>query len=127
MPNEGMRDSLTNWWTRFLSMFKSTPPMRTRLSGVTASGVMPRGSVISCPNDHWLYRLSRDIHPYKGEIMKSTDAERFDELMPEPKPGDPVQIRCAYCGEKWRRRVGIGSFQTHFTTGWWPTFPDVTP
>lgn len=77
-----------------------------------------KGSIISCENDHWLYRLKQDAARHRP--MRAADIECIDDLMPQPMAGVKVQVSCAYCGQPWRRVLPSGHAQVHFTTGWWP-------
>lgn len=107
------------------------PLLGDRAGVIDPSPLMPRGSIISCPNDHWLYRLTRDV--VRGEClpMKASDVENIEDTLPPPTvavAGKPADTKCPYCGESWRRVDPTKPFrsQTHFTTGWWPAYPDAS-
>lgn len=119
------------------------PPIRGPWNGdrtgvVSSAPMMPAGSVISCPNDHWLYRLTCDLE--SGMVMKSAQIVNIEDMAPVPVGGQPVDIKCPYCQEPWRRLVATGltvsavgceigpmRWQTHFTTGWWPAVSEQEP
>lgn len=83
-----------------------------------------RGMVISCPADHWLYRVARDIDLDKTNVMHAADVECIEDTMPRPENGKPIRPECSYCGQLWTRVVN-GRRQTHFVVdGWWPRAPD---
>lgn len=121
------------WVLITIAMRKNTPPVPPpylvgpwsgdRVGIVDSSPIKLAGSVISCPDDHWLYRITRTI-ARGGIVMKSTDVECIEDLMPQPRAGEPVKMDCAYCGKPWRRHIGDGRWQVHFTTGWWPEFKE---
>lgn len=99
-----------------LARFKKLP--------VDGALIKVAGSVITCPNGHWLYSLTRNIWAGRGEIMRASDVECIEDTMPTPVAGTNVKIQCSYCGAPWRRVLPNGRAQVHFTTGWWPEFTE---
>jgi hypothetical protein len=76
-------------------------------------------------------RLTRDV--VRGEClpMKASDVENIEDTLPPPTvavAGKRADTKCPYCGEPWRRIDPSEPFrwQTHFTTGWWPAYPDAS-
>lgn len=82
---------------------------------------MNRGSIISCPNGHHLYRLTRDV--VRWTLIKAADFECIEDRMPQPVAGEMMKRECAYCNEHWIRKSPNGGETVHFTTGWWPVDP----
>jgi hypothetical protein len=94
---------------------------------------MPAGAIVSCPNDHWLYRLRNDVH--RMAPIKAADFEVIDDSAQDPQSGMPIKP-CPYCGAKF---FVIG--RMHFAgvtwtpgepqmpnerKGWWPSAPSST-
>lgn len=58
----------------------------------------PKGTAVSCPNDHRLYRLTADIRA--GTTVRADQFVVIDARLPAPRPYDPMP-RCPECGEAW--------------------------